>query len=159
LRRRGRQGCWRFLRTAGHGALGIEQVILARPQAQTDQRPRVGNFLGLPAVIALISPHGVFARLIPRAGRLSAQIMLANQRFLNGASSLRVNLLLTAPPGRSSLPRVFPGRGAVSRGGFRCGSRWGRAWRLGGWCCRGGLRSRGLHLSGAAARGLARACW
>jgi len=99
VRSRGRRCRRRLLRAGGHGALGIEQVILARPQAQTDQRARVGNFLGLPAVVALITAHGVFAGLVPGAGRFSREVMLADQRFLNGAGSIRVNFLLTSHPG------------------------------------------------------------
>ena len=109
--------CRRLLRAGGHGAFGIEQVILAWPQAQTDQSARVGNLLGLPAVVALITAHGVFAGLVPGAGRFSREVMLADQRFLNGAGSIRVNFLLTAHP-RGLLP---------ARGVMRCGSCVGRA--------------------------------
>ena len=66
-------------------------MIFARPQTQLDQRPRVGDGFDLPAVICLVTPHGFFTGLIPCSGSFSAQVMLANQRFLNGLRSLGIN--------------------------------------------------------------------
>ena len=45
-------------------------MIVAWPQSQFDERPRVGNFLDLPPVVALIASHGFFAGLVPGTGRL-----------------------------------------------------------------------------------------
>lgn len=73
-------------------------MILARAQTQLDQRARVGHRLALPAVSGLVAPHGLFAGLVPRSGGFSFQVVLANQRFLNGLSSLVVDFLLAAYP-------------------------------------------------------------
>ena len=156
--RRCRSG-WRHSRrlgAAGHGALRIQQVILAWPQAQTNQRTRVGDFFGLPAVVALITPHGFFAGLVPCAGRLSAQVVLADEGSLNGPSSLRVDLFLASHPCRPSFSRMFFRGGGVSRARFRRGSRCRGAWRRGLRRARR-LRSRRLRLRCAAARSLPRA--
>ena len=47
-------------------------------------------------MIGLIAPHGLFARLIPGSSRCAAQVVLANQRFLNLLRALGFNLLLAA---------------------------------------------------------------
>jgi len=96
-------------------------MVFARSQAQLDQRPRVGDRLALPSVVGLVAPHGLFTGLVPCAGSLALQIMLADQRFLNGLGSFRVDFLLAAHPLLS--------RGAFSpRGCARC-SRSGRSGR------------------------------
>jgi hypothetical protein len=64
--------------TSGHRAFRIQQMIVAGAEPQADERARIGNFLRLPAMVGLVAPHGVFARLVPDSGRLSAQVMLAN---------------------------------------------------------------------------------
>ncbi len=56
---------WRG-RPRRHRALRIQQMVVARPQAQADQRARIGHFLRLPAVVSLIPPHRFFTGLIPR---------------------------------------------------------------------------------------------
>ena len=66
-------------------------MIFTRAQAQLDERSRIGDCLTLPAVIGLVTAHGFFAGLIPCPGSFSAQVMLANQRFLNGLRSLGIN--------------------------------------------------------------------
>ena len=71
-------------------------MILARPKAQLNQCARVGNLFGLPALISLKTPHGFFAGLVPRARSLAAQIVFADQSFLNCLGSFRVNLLLSS---------------------------------------------------------------
>jgi hypothetical protein len=124
-------------RLRSHRALRIQQPVVARPQTQADQSARVRHFLRLPAVIGLITPHGIFAGLVPRARRFAGQIMLAYQRFLNRLRPLRFNLLL-APCGLpfTALPRTRVLRFAVGtcrRTGFwmfaggrvRCGMRLG----------------------------------
>ena len=78
-------------------------MILARPQAQADQSARVRNFYRLPAVVALVSPHSVFAGLIPRAGWFSAQVVLTDERCLNGAGAVGIDLLLATHASGSSL--------------------------------------------------------
>ena len=80
----------------GHSAVGIQQMVLARAQAELDQRPRVRHSLALPTVIGLIAAHGLFAGLIPGTRGFSAQVMLADQRFLNRMSPLGVDFLLAA---------------------------------------------------------------
>ena len=46
-------------------------------EAELDERPRVGRDLGLPAVVRLVLGQGVFGGLVPNAGRLAAEVMLA----------------------------------------------------------------------------------
>lgn len=114
-----------------HRAFRVEQVIVARPQPQADQRPRIRHRLRLPAVICLIAPHGIFAGLIPRSRRFARHIVLANQCFLNRLGSLRIDLLL--PPRHSlflaALARAARIRNgalrlpAMSRSSFRSGMR------------------------------------
>src|SRR5258706_7667213 len=77
-------------------------MVMARPEPQAEQRARVGHSLRWPAMIGLIAPHGVFTGLIPGSARLAAQVVLANQRFLDRLCALGINLLL-APRGRLSL--------------------------------------------------------
>jgi hypothetical protein len=71
-------------------------MILARTQAQADERARIGNGLALPSVIGLVAPHRIFAGLVPGSGGIAAQIMFADQRFLNRLCAYGINLLL--PP-------------------------------------------------------------
>jgi hypothetical protein len=96
VRRGACRGRMQRLRPRGHCALRIQQMVVIRPQAQTDQSSSVRNRLRLPAMIRLIFPHCVFAGLIPGSGRFAAQVMLANQSFLDRLRPLRFNLLLAA---------------------------------------------------------------
>ncbi len=82
-------------------------MILARPQAQLDQRARVGDGLALPSVIGLIAAHGFFAGLVPCAGGFAGHVMLADQSFLNGLRPLGVDFLLAARLRRFLLRGMF----------------------------------------------------
>lgn len=93
--RGGRIRGWR-VGHCGHGAFWIQQMVLARAQSQLDQGARVGYGFALPAMVCLVAPHGFFAGLVPRAGGFSTQIVLADQSFLNGMSSLGIDFLLAA---------------------------------------------------------------
>lgn len=97
----------RWLR--GHGALRIQQMIVVRPQPQADQGARIGHRLRLPAVIGLISPHRLFAGLIPFTGGFAGQVVLANQRFLDRLRPLPIDLLLS-PCGRLFLAALARAR-------------------------------------------------
>jgi len=108
-------------RLRSHRAFRIQQVIMAWPQTQADQCARIGDRLRLPAVIGLIVAHGVFAGLVPGSGRLAAQVMFANQRFLNLLRPLRINLLL-APRSRLSLTFVVRARALRVTFVAHCGS-------------------------------------
>jgi len=77
---------------------------MARPQSQADQRARIRHRLRLPAMVGLIAPHGLFTRLIPRPSRRAAQVVLANQRFLDRMCPLRIDFLL---PPRRRLPSAL----------------------------------------------------
>ncbi len=70
-------------RLRGHRAFRIQQMVVARPQPQADQSARIGHGFRLPAMVSLIAAHSIFAGLVPGSGRFAAQIMLADQRFLN----------------------------------------------------------------------------
>ena len=71
-------------------------MILARTQAQADQSARIGDGFALPALIGLVAAHGFFAGLVPGASGFAAEVVLADQGFLNGPSSLGVYFLLAA---------------------------------------------------------------
>jgi len=71
-------------------------MVMARTEAEADQRARVGHRLRLPAVISLIAAHGIFAGLIPGSRGASSQIVFADQGFLNGLSAFGINFLLAA---------------------------------------------------------------
>lgn len=70
-------------------------MIMARSQSQADQSSRIGNGLRLPAMVRLIAAHGGFTRFVPGSRRFSAQVMLANQGFLNFLRPLGIDFLLT----------------------------------------------------------------
>jgi hypothetical protein len=98
-------------------------MVVARAQPQADQRTRIGHRFRLPAMIRLIAAHSVFAGLVPGSGRFAAQVMFANQRFLNFLRPLRIDLLL-APRSRffltslvraGALRAAFVGRGRSVR--------------------------------------------
>jgi hypothetical protein len=119
------RGCRHRLRawrvgTSCHGALGIQQMVLARSQTQFDQRARVRHRLALPAVICLVAAHGLFARLIPGACRFSAHVMLADEGFLNRLRPLGVDFLLSTHTGGLLSRRMFScRRSAEPTRGFR----------------------------------------
>ena len=71
-------------------------MVVARAQTQADQRAGVRHSLRLPAVIGLVAAHGVFAGLVPGLASLAAQVVLANQRFLNFLRAFGIDLLLTS---------------------------------------------------------------
>ena len=75
-------------------------MVLARSKAQLNQSARVGNLFSLPALISLKMPHGFFAGLVPSAGGFAAQIVFADQSFLNRLCSFGVNLLLASSADR-----------------------------------------------------------
>jgi hypothetical protein len=51
-------------------------------------------------LISLKMPHGFFAGLVPSAGGFAAQIVFADQSFLNRLCSFGVNLLLASSADR-----------------------------------------------------------
>src|SRR5208337_453672 len=71
-----------------HGAFRIEQVIMAGPQSEFDQSSGIGCRFRLPSLIGLIALHSRLRGSVPRSRRLSAHVVLANQGFLNGASTV-----------------------------------------------------------------------
>jgi hypothetical protein len=131
------------IRTGGHGAFGIEQVIVAGPEAEFDQRARVGDSLVLPAIVGLESPQGVFRGGIPFSGRLAAEVVLTNERFLDLVSAVGINLLLPFYLFRAlSLARSGLARGCSRVRGVRfCPRSRGLRLRFGNWL-RGGFRGR-----------------
>ncbi len=107
-------------------------MVVARAQPEADQSARIRHSLGLPAVVGLIASHGIFARLIPGSGSFTAQVVLADQGFLNSLRPLRVNFLLAA---RSRPAFTLPSRTCLLR--LACGGR-GRSGRLRAGFGRGG---------------------
>jgi len=86
-------------RLRGHRAFRIQQVVVARPQAEADQSPRIRHGFRLPPVVGLVAAHRIFTGLIAGAGRFAGHIMLANQRFLNRLRPLWLDLLLATRSG------------------------------------------------------------
>src|SRR5437764_237061 len=85
---------------------------MAGAKAQLDQGSRVGQLLGLPAVIGLEARHGFFAASVPNAIGLAGKVVLADQRRLDVAHAVGVHGLLSArttlavPSARFGLPGV-----------------------------------------------------
>src|SRR5258708_35145244 len=71
-------------------------MVVARSESKTDQRARIRHRLRLPTVVGLIAPHGIFAGLIPRSCRCTAQVVLADQSCLDRLGALGINLLLAS---------------------------------------------------------------
>lgn len=92
-RRRLRAMRWRVAR---HRALRIQQMIVTRPQTQADEGAGVGHSLRLPSMVGLVTPHGIFAGLVPRSCCGAAQVVLPDQRLLDLLRALWIDLLL--PP-------------------------------------------------------------
>ena len=82
------------IRAGRHCTFRIQQMIVTRSQAKADERSRIWDRLRLPPMIGLILAHCIFAGLVPGSGGFAAQIMFADQRFLNGLRPLRIDLLL-----------------------------------------------------------------
>lgn len=78
----------------GHGALGIEQTVVAGAKAKLDQGTRVRDGLILPAVVGLEAAESVFRSRIPLPGWLAGHVVLANESFLDLMGAFRINLLL-----------------------------------------------------------------
>ena len=97
-----------------HSRLWINQSRVTGPQSQGNQSPGVGHHFGLPAVILLEAGHGNAGRLIPNPTRLTLQVVLPHQRFLNLACAFCIGLLLPAILPRH-LPAVAPGVAAMPR--------------------------------------------
>lgn len=93
------------LRLCGHRALGVQQAIVIRPQSQFDERPRIGNRLRLPAILALQATQGLLGRVVPHARGRALQVALADQRFLDFPGALRIDILL---PALAGTVRLFP---------------------------------------------------
>ena len=70
-------------------------MLVIWPQSQLDECASIRRGFGLPVVVRLITLHCLLGLVIPHAGRLSRQVVLADQGFLNFQSALRINLLLS----------------------------------------------------------------
>src|SRR5215472_14081718 len=100
--------------------LRVEQAAVVGPKAQLDQGAGVGGDLRLPAVVRLIAEHGFLRRLVPDARGLTAEVMLADQRVLDGDRPLFVDAALSAGGGRflSTLGGMMAGRTMMRAGSF-----------------------------------------
>lgn len=81
-------------------------MIVAGTQPEFDKRARVRHRLGLPSMIALVTPHGIFTGLVPGPGRFAVKVVLSDKRFLNRLGSLGINFLLASRTRRLLLPRA-----------------------------------------------------
>jgi hypothetical protein len=104
--------------------LGINHRRAVRPEAKLDERTRVGNYFGLPAVVCLVAGHGFLRCLSPDTVWFSVEIFFADQRLLNFTDAAGFDASLAPrPPGRpvrsarlaGNLPRYLLGAGV--RGG------------------------------------------
>src|ERR1017187_5354383 len=77
-RRRHRLRPW-SIRHGGHRTLRIQKMVLARP-----------------SLVGLVAAHSLFAGLVPCARSFPAEVMFADQGFLNGLGSLGIDFLLAA---------------------------------------------------------------
>ena len=102
-------------------------MVLTRSQSEFDQSTGIGSRFRLPSVISLVTLHCRLRGAIPGAGRLTLEIMFANQGGLNFAGAGGIDCLLAA------LLRDFLAAGdfALSCCGMRC---------VFGGCGRGGVR-------------------
>src|SRR5262252_7966751 len=66
-------------------------------QSQLDQRPGIGGDFGLPAVDALIAGHSFLSAGVPFAAGFAAQVVLADQGFLDFPRTFRLDDLLAVP--------------------------------------------------------------
>jgi hypothetical protein len=127
-------------RLGGHRTFRIQEMVVARPQPKADQSARIRHRFRLPAMVGLIAPHGLFTGLIPCSTRFAAQVVLADQCFLNRLRPLGLNLLLASrrlpltilpragvhrPPGvrRSRCTRLCGRRGSLRFGAGIRGTR------------------------------------
>lgn len=78
----------------GHGAFRIQQMLMVRTQSEFNESTGIRRCLGLPAVIGLVLLHSSLRRVVPDTGRLSIEIVLANEGCLYLQGALRVDSLL-----------------------------------------------------------------
>src|SRR5262245_26813481 len=79
-----------------HSSLGIEEAFLVGTKAQLDEGARIRDYYALPAIVGLEAFHRFLAGGVPLAGGLAVEVILADQRFLDLARAVGVNLLLAA---------------------------------------------------------------
>lgn len=80
----------------GHGAFRVQQMVWAGPEAELDQGARIGDGLGLPSLVGLVTLHGSLGGAVPFSRRFSLEIVLADQGLLNFTSTLGIHHLLPA---------------------------------------------------------------
>ncbi len=139
----------RILRSAGHRALWIQQVVVIGTQPELDQGACIGNCLALPSIVRLVFLKSLLGSIVPFPGRIAVEVMLTDQRFLNLLCPLGIDLLLPSRASVRDLSRLFTrARGLLPRGmRFFTGSRHRLRWLLwGAMCVR---RSRGVGSCGS----------
>ena len=70
-------------------------MLVIRAQSQLDERSSVRRGFGLPIIIRLITLHRLLSLVIPHAGRLTRQVVLADQGLLDFQGALRIDFLLS----------------------------------------------------------------
>src|SRR4029079_13723545 len=70
-------GVWSF-DGARHRAIGIEQVVVVRPETELDQGARIRNGLALPTIVGLKFFHSLLRLLIPYASRFRVEVVFPN---------------------------------------------------------------------------------
>ncbi len=74
-------------------------MIVIRAQSQLDERASVRRGFGLPIIVRLITLHGLLSLVIPHAGGLPRQVVLADQGLLNFQGALWIDFLLSVAIG------------------------------------------------------------
>ena len=67
---------------------------MVRPQAKLNQRSRIRQHLGLPAMIFLVTAHGFLRTAIPASIGFTAQVVLLDERFLDLACAVGIDAVL-----------------------------------------------------------------
>lgn len=83
------------LERARRSRLRVQHVAVVRTQAELNQCARVGQNLGLPALLCLEAAHRFLRAVIPNAIGVAREVVLADQGFLDLAGPVRRNRLLT----------------------------------------------------------------
>jgi len=75
--------------------LRVQQAFVIRSKSELDKRARIRSNFRLPAVGGLVAEHGIFGSLVPNAGRLASEVMLADQGALNRGRPLLIDAVLS----------------------------------------------------------------
>src|SRR5438445_13526681 len=78
-------------------------MLMTGSQAESNQSTRIWNALALPALVRLVTAHGLLGCVVPRSRRLTTHVMLTDQSLLDLAATFTINRLLPACAGFTRL--------------------------------------------------------